>query len=149
MVDGLSASVARSGDVGVCAVGACEALGIDVEAIAPLPDWRDIAPLVDPSRPADAGQLLQTWTRKEALAKAMGIGLPDDMRTLAVPAEPIEPGRWLRVDGWLWVGCPCEDGCVASLVVREPGPDQAGTASITERERSDPRERSWSIEISR
>lgn len=143
----VAVSLARGSGVAMGVVARCDALGMDVEDMDALEHTHGLAGAIGAPTHATGVEILQTWTRKEALAKAMGIGLPDDVRTLAVPAEPIEPGRWLRVDGWLWVGCPCEDGCVASLVVREPGPDQAGRASITERERSETGGRSWSIEV--
>lgn len=125
------------------------AVGIDVEVPTRSTWVQEIAGLIGATPGTPANEVLALWTRKEALAKAMGTGLPDDVRTLAVPAGSIEPGRCLRVDGWLWIGCPCEAGRVASLVVRDPGPDETGTVPIIERGPGEPGVRSWSIAVSR
>lgn len=145
MVDGLAASLARTDDVAMVALGDCLAIGIDVERLRTFDDLRDIVPLMTDTRPDDAWGVLTLWTRKEALAKATGAGLPDDVRSLAVPDAPVEVGSWLRHDGWMWVGCPCEDGCVAALVVKSLGPDAQGNFDIVERHMGEPGVRAWSL----
>ncbi len=147
MADGLAVSLSRTDDLAMCAVADTGPVGIDVERLKPWDHLRDIAPLVTDASPSDARDLLSVWTRKEALAKAMGVGLPDDVRTLEVPTESPEPGRWLRRDGWLWIGCPCEDSCVASLVIGQAGPDESGTCTVVEAQLHEPNVRSWSIEV--
>lgn len=146
---GVVASVSRAEGVAMGVVSTSLAVGIDVEVPSRASWVQEIAGLIGAIPGTPANEVLALWTRKEALAKAMGTGLPDDVRTLAVPHVAIEPGRWFRVDGWLWIGCPCEAGRVASLVVRDPGPDEAGTAPIIEREPCEPGVRSWSIAVSR
>ena len=129
----------------MCVVGRCAALGIDVERLKPWHELRDMASMIDDVPPADANELLRVWTRKEALAKAMGVGLPDDVRSLRVPREVLDIGQWRRVDGWMWIGCPCEDGCVASLVVRSEQVDDEGVFDYLKLGLSEDDARAWSL----
>lgn len=144
-VKGAAVSLSRADDVAMCVVGRCAAIGIDVERMKPWHELRDMAALIDEAPPADADELLRVWTRKEALAKAMGVGLPDDVRSLRVPREVLGIGQWRRVDGWLWVGCPCEDGCVASLVVRSEQVHGEGVFDYLEPALSEDDARAWSL----
>ena len=89
-----------------------------------------MASMIDAHPQEDAHELVELWTRKEALAKALGTGLPDDVRTLRVPDRHVAVGRWLRAEGWLWIGCPCPEGCAAALVARSDRHDDEGTADI-------------------
>lgn len=146
-VDGLAGSLSRTDDTAVCAVAESESIGIDVERLRPWEELADMASLIGHSMPGDARGLLALWTRKEALAKALRTGLPDDVREFEVPAEQLEPGYWQRRDGWLWIGCPCEDGCVASLVVELAGSDECGTCDVVEAELNEQDVRAWSIEL--
>ncbi len=104
-----------------------------------------MVPLMTKAKPTDAREVLALWTRKEAFAKATGMGLPDDVRDLEVPEASLEVGTWIRADGWLWVGCPCEDGCVASLVVKSPGPDGQGGFDCLEPRVRERGVRVWSL----
>lgn len=144
-VEGLAVSLSRTEDVAMCAVAGCEAIGIDVEQLKPWDQLAEIASLIDHAEPGDARELLALWTRKEALSKALGTGLPDDVRTLETPQDPSEIGAWRRSGGWLWLGCPCEDGCVASLVIGNSGPDDRGTVDITESRQTESGVRVWTI----
>lgn len=125
-VDGLSVSLSRADGLAMCAVSDFAAIGIDVEPLRPWSELADMASLVSDSPPQDPRSLLDLWTRKEALAKAMGTGLPDDVRELRVPERSPGICEWIRRDGWLWIGCPCEKRHVASLVVRHAGDDAEG-----------------------
>ncbi|MEQ8316110.1 MAG: 4'-phosphopantetheinyl transferase superfamily protein [Phycisphaerales bacterium] len=131
-VDGLSVSLSRAEGLAMCAVSDCEAIGLDVEQLRPWTELADMATLVSDPPPRDARSLLELWTRKEALAKAMGTGLLDDVRALAVPDRSPAIGEWMRRDGWLWIGCPCEKHHVAALVVRHPGDDAEGGYDVFE-----------------
>jgi phosphopantetheinyl transferase len=132
VVERMAVSLARADDVATCVVGSCESVGIDIERLRPWVELADIAPLLSDAPPGDPQGLLSLWTRKEALAKAMGVGLPDDVRALRVPSRSPEVGEWIREDRWLWIGCPCEKGCVASLVVGQEGPDAGGGYDMIE-----------------
>lgn len=126
VVDGLSASLSRADGLAMCAVSDFEAIGIDVEPLRPWSELAEMASLVSDSPPQEPQSLLELWTRKEALAKAMGTGLPDDVRELRVPERSPAIGEWMRRDGWLWIGCPCEKRHVAALVVQHAGDDADG-----------------------
>jgi len=147
--DGLALSPARSDNEAICAAGRCHALGIDIERVRPWAELADMAELIDHAPPADAHGLLSLWTRKEALAKALGQGLPDDVRALAVPSRSIRFGQWEQLEGLLWVGCPDRAGSVASLVV-EPRSDQqdrstSGTVDIEPLRTGEPGVEAWNL----
>lgn len=129
----------------MCVVAECGAVGIDVERLRPWTELADMASMVSYSSPDNARELLSLWTRKEALAKAIGTGLPDDVRTLRVPERSLDVGAWAREDGWLWIGCPCEDGCVAALVLEHPGPDAYDSVDLTEIRTAETGLRAWSL----
>lgn len=146
VVDGLAVSLSRADGVAMCAVGDGGAIGLDVEPLRPWSELADMASLVGDSPPRDARSLLELWTRKEALAKAMGTGLPDDVRQLRVPERSPGICAWERRDGWLWIGCPCEERHVAALVVRQSGDDAEGGYDMVEM-REKPAIRIWSFEL--
>lgn len=128
--EGFALSLSRSEDAAMCAVSRGAPVGIDVERLRSWPELDEMAALIDHGAAQDAQGLLELWTRKEALAKAMGTGLPDDVRLLRVPQQHVEAGSWLREAGWLWIGCPCEPGHVASLVVRSEREDGRGSLEL-------------------
>ncbi|MGD1914798.1 MAG: 4'-phosphopantetheinyl transferase family protein [Phycisphaerales bacterium] len=126
LVPGLSVSLSRTDDAAMCAVTERPAIGIDIERMRPWSELEDVARDIAHEPINDALRVLERWTRIEALAKAIGHGLPDDVRSLRVPAQTIEPLAWLRADGWLWLGCPHPEGYVASLVIQDDGADGTG-----------------------
>lgn len=81
-------------------------VGIDVEWVHDLPDWRGIAKKLFSSRELEdlekipAEQQLQAffncWTRKEAYIKAIGGGLSIPLKHFDVSLAPNEPARLLR-----------------------------------------------------
>jgi 4'-phosphopantetheinyl transferase len=100
---GLSFNVSHSGDLALICVAGCE-VGVDLEAVRPVPSavpiaWRYFAPeeakfvegggAAGDDEPAGVDRrFLLCWTRKEALAKAVGAGLSLDLRGFAVPLDP-------------------------------------------------------------
>jgi 4'-phosphopantetheinyl transferase len=93
-----SASVSHSGAHVVCAVGAKGALGVDIEQCRPrASDWDDLAAAV--LHPLERQRLANfphagrwrgfhvAWTLKEALGKALGVGLGLDFGSFAFSAE--------------------------------------------------------------
>jgi len=86
---GLSVSLAHSGDVAALAVTEAGRVGVDVERLRPLDD-RALARRFYASSEADALAVLppeerrraffRLWVRKEAVAKAAGVGVPAALR---------------------------------------------------------------------
>jgi 4'-phosphopantetheinyl transferase len=78
-------SVSRSGDVAVIALSTKQEVGVDIEAVLPVPEANEIAALsfsgseyesyaaLDPEDRLEG--FLQRWTRLEAISKALGCGL--------------------------------------------------------------------------
>lgn len=97
-------------------------IGVDIEAERELADLAGLAARVLSARERedlDAGpetsrtrRFLQAWTRKEALAKATGVGLRVEPREIAA-----EPGGQVAMSGRLWLctDLPADDGFVAAL----------------------------------
>jgi 4'-phosphopantetheinyl transferase len=115
--DGLRFNLAHTNGLALIALCLDSEIGVDVEAVRPMEDWRDIAQSHFSPREHDA--LLRTpesdqqnaffrcWTRKEAFLKANGFGLskPLDAFSVSIAEEdfPVlldcawdagEPGRW-------------------------------------------------------
>jgi phosphopantetheinyl transferase len=107
-------SLSHSGDVVVCAAGRLPAIGIDVERIRPRRNWEALsihvlhsterAGLTSCSDPVRWERFYRAWTRKEAFAKALGMGVFDlafdrilfeDGRLSEAPADQV-----LRPSGW-------------------------------------------------
>jgi 4'-phosphopantetheinyl transferase len=92
----LSFSVARSGETGVLAVARGADVGVDVERIDPA---RALGPIADAlfseqeraelralAGERRIGRFFELWTRKEAVAKALGVGLAVPLGRLQAPA---------------------------------------------------------------
>jgi 4'-phosphopantetheinyl transferase len=115
---GVCFNVSHSDALALCAVSRGREVGVDVEALRPLPDadalaerFFSAAELAELRRLPDARRLQAffcCWTRKEAYLKAIGCGLlqpldafdvsvaPEDLDCrLSVPAQPAEAARWL------------------------------------------------------
>jgi phosphopantetheinyl transferase len=149
-VDGPAISLSHSGDVVVCAVGDCEALGVDVEVRAPRTvELTEIAERyftaeearwigVDPE-----ARFRQLWVLKEAYLKALGRGLAGGLATLECRIEPPTIVVRLTADAGdraphltLWQGRDCHVGLAAlgasthevSVTRYSPGgePDELG-----------------------
>jgi len=94
-------NLSHSGHWVACAVSRREPIGIDVETFARLRDYRDIVPAIAHQSerrcieqvPKDSGLALfkRCWTRKEAVLKATGKGLSDDLQTIDVHLDQNEP----------------------------------------------------------
>jgi phosphopantetheinyl transferase len=77
-------SLSHSGDRVLCAIGRVRAVGVDVECVRPRADWSRLADWALHPKEQDrlAGEqrwesFYQVWTLKEALAKALGVGVFD------------------------------------------------------------------------
>lgn len=98
----LHVSVAHSGDQVVVATTWAGPVGVDIEVDRPIDVERFLPRTNGPSetRPVNARQFLTTWTRKESLLKATGVGIATDLRAVEV-GPPAEPARLLS-----WRGGP-------------------------------------------
>lgn len=94
-------NLSHSGRWVACAVSRHEPVGIDVETFARLRDYRDLIPTIaHPAErhyidraPSDSGLALfkRCWTRKEAILKATGKGLSDNLQSINVCLDQDEP----------------------------------------------------------
>jgi phosphopantetheinyl transferase len=124
--DGPAISVSHSGELVVCAVGECTALGIDVEARIPRSvestelAARYFTPYEARWLAADADvRFGMLWVLKEAYLKALGSGLAGGLATLECRIEP--PAIIARVAAaasgaprlGLWRGSGCYVGLAA------------------------------------
>ncbi len=94
----LAFSLAHSDGHALVAVGLAESLGVDLEAVRPFENWRDVA--ISTFAPGEVESLLAldqdarldgffaTWTRKEAIVKLWGEGLSADLKTFEVSTDP-------------------------------------------------------------
>jgi len=99
-------NMSHSGGITVIAVCLGADLGVDVEAIRPLLEWEEIAAShfspderesiqnEQPDTQLDA--FFRCWTRKEALIKAIGMGLSIPLDSFSVTTSLEEPPRLLR-----------------------------------------------------
>ena len=84
-------------------------LGVDLEAIRPMPDWAELASQFFSPAENEALRALPPgvreaafftcWTRKEAYVKALGGGLSIPLDSFDVSLAPGEPPRLLRAAG--------------------------------------------------
>jgi len=87
-------NIAHSGDLIVIGLHKSSEIGVDVEALGRLADWRDLADhylteaeralIADAPNEARAAAFLRAWTRKEAVVKAVGRGLSVPLASFAV-----------------------------------------------------------------
>lgn len=133
----LEFNLTHSAGLALCAVALGRRLGIDVEALRPLPDAAAIAErfFSDAERRAlrsvtEAQRTLaffQCWTRKEAYIKAIGEGLSMPLDRFDVSLLPGEPARLLAVAGdpdaprrWTLHDLDPGPGLVAAIAVEGP-----------------------------
>jgi 4'-phosphopantetheinyl transferase len=106
---GLRFNLAHSGQLALVAVAFGCDVGVDVEALRPIEHWRGIAAryfhpdeaaAIAAAAPSNRNAaFLRCWTRKEAILKAVGVGLAQSLQSFAVPVAD-------RVDGQIDVNTP-------------------------------------------
>ena len=123
----LSFNLAHSDAEAAIAVARGAEVGIDIELLRTVPDFRDIASNVFSD--AELGELaaatdpqlafLRGWTRKEAFVKGTGAGLGCDLRRISVGlrSEETRPLAGHEVSDWT-VQSLRHPNCVAALAVR-------------------------------
>ncbi|MFF9765947.1 4'-phosphopantetheinyl transferase family protein [Streptomyces sp. NPDC053086] len=131
---GLHVSLSHAEAVVAAALSWDAPVGVDVERLRPPADrgalaraalseaeQRAVDELPEPLRDA---QLLRFWTRKEAVAKALGTGLATNLRGIvttahgAVVSLPRECGD---VSAWSLTDLAVRDDVIACVTVRAPG----------------------------
>ncbi|HLH19726.1 MAG TPA: 4'-phosphopantetheinyl transferase superfamily protein [Bryobacteraceae bacterium] len=72
-------NLSHSGEMALVGVALGVEIGVDVERIRPMPDWREIAdrffPPSEAALVADGRDFFHRWTRIEAAVKALGVGI--------------------------------------------------------------------------
>jgi 4'-phosphopantetheinyl transferase len=135
LVDGgVQFNLSHSGTVALVALAADVALGVDVEEMRPLPERRDIVEhYLHPDEAADLNSLdgaaaeqafYRAWTRKEALTKALGLGLNLDLDRFRVSCRPGESPAVRALDGF---DPPPSDWSIADL---DPAPGHVGAIAL-------------------
>ncbi|MCK9893457.1 4'-phosphopantetheinyl transferase superfamily protein [Frankia sp. AgB32] len=131
---GLQVSLSHAEAVVAAALSWDAPVGVDVERLRPLADRRALArtALAEAERQAvdelpdvlrDA-QALRFWTRKEAVAKALGTGLATDLRGIVTTADGAVvslPDQCGDISEWSLADLPDRVGVIASVAVRAPG----------------------------
>lgn len=131
---GLQVSLSHGEAVVVAALSCGAAVGVDVERLRPLADRaalvrtalseaerRTVHELPDALRDA---QVLRFWTRKEAVAKALGTGLATNLRAIVTTADGTLvslPDRCGGVSTWTLSDVTVRDDVIVSVAVRAPG----------------------------
>jgi 4'-phosphopantetheinyl transferase len=105
----LGFNLSHSADLMLIAVAPTRRVGVDVEQVRPIDQGERIVRRYFSAREqgsiagAPEGRateiFLRAWTRKEAVAKAMGEGIVRSLSRLEVTAAPDVPARLLAIDG--------------------------------------------------
>jgi 4'-phosphopantetheinyl transferase len=127
-----AASISHSGDTVLCALGRVARIGVDVEQIRPRRNWEGLATRV--LHPVERRRLAglpeevrwegfyRSWTQKEALAKALGVGLALPFaRILVSGAGELEEGAdipGLEEGRWRVAALGAQPGVAAGLAWR-------------------------------
>jgi 4'-phosphopantetheinyl transferase len=99
----LSFNVSHAGERALIAFSPVREIGIDIEQVDVALDWRELSPLVctaaerrvlDALPPAlQRERLFRCWTAKEALLKALGLGISERLQALTIDlSRPDETG---------------------------------------------------------
>jgi 4'-phosphopantetheinyl transferase len=127
---GFDGSISHAGDQVWVAIAHAARVGIDVDALAALPDASEVVASLHPREAADIAAsthpetaALRCWVRKEAVAKATGLGLSLPLADFIVDVG--EAGSdWLRqapeggqVADWHTLDLPAAPGHCAALAL--------------------------------
>lgn len=131
---GLHVSLSHADAVVAAALSWDAPVGVDVERLRPLADRGALARTALSATERQAveelpaalrdAQVLRFWTRKEAVAKALGTGLATNLRgivTTARGAVVALPDGCGDIAGWSLADLPVRDGVIAAVTVRAPG----------------------------
>jgi 4'-phosphopantetheinyl transferase len=130
-------NVAHSGSLALYAITLLSEVGIDVEALEPVPECEVIAErffsaserreLHEVPEADRAAAFLTCWTRKEAYVKAIGEGLACPLDCFDVTFTPGHAPRFLRIEGddetaWTLLDLQPAVGYVGALAIRAAAP---------------------------
>lgn len=128
---GPSFNIAHSGDEVLVALASCGRLGVDVEAVRDLPDLfsvarasfvvAEVSALASQPPEAQLRHFYRIWSRKEAILKALGIGI-GSLQSLEVSGDIGISNALRRMTlpderGEAWVVRPLRDGDDSSSAV--------------------------------
>jgi 4'-phosphopantetheinyl transferase len=127
--DGLRFNLSHSGDLAAIALARDRAVGVDLEYVRPLSSAQRIAERLWSSDETaalgaldDGGRLtafFATWTRKEAVVKALGEGITGRLDGFQVPTQAAPTSATLDISGAAW--------WIADL---RPAPGYLGTLAV-------------------
>jgi 4'-phosphopantetheinyl transferase len=144
-IDGeVSFSLSHSEELALCGLVRGRILGVDVEAMRPLPDVMSLAGrvlskiehqlVIRAPVTQRAGAFLRLWTRKEAVLKAIGVGLIDELDAIDVSTSrpssecaAIDPDRLARL---CVADLELPIGFVGALAVERSSTEDAATVRI-------------------
>ena len=132
----LEFNLTHSGQLALVVVAHSAEVGIDVEIVRPMPDalrlaerffsTGEIAALNQMAPAEQAGAFLNLWTRKEALAKATGVGIANSLARFEI--APGAEAKVKAIDGdarlaapWTLHSFTPAPGYIAAVAVRSPG----------------------------
>jgi 4'-phosphopantetheinyl transferase len=120
-LEGVSFSVSHSGELGLIAIAEPgRRIGVDVEQLRPDRDVRALAErFFHPEEAAGIGDdraaFYRCWTRKEAVVKALGLGLAHPLDSFVVDFEVPGPRPVRGVPGMSVKGLAVPEGYAAAL----------------------------------
>lgn len=131
-------NVAHAGDQALIAIARDVEVGVDIELLRPLDERQALADMILSPTEKERWQLLSEemriwafyalWTRKEAVAKAIGQGLLMELNTLGVSFESGLPARLLEIpqmygrpQDWTLVALDAAAGYAAALAAPARG----------------------------
>lgn len=126
----ISCNLSHSGDQVWAALSYLPRLGIDVESAVAPADYRDIMRSFHPleieelqSLPDAGAAMMRCWARKEAVAKAVGMGLSLPLNAYAVKVDATRHA-WVRVPppeparaAWTAIDLPLSGAYVGALAI--------------------------------
>jgi 4'-phosphopantetheinyl transferase len=135
-------NMSHSGELTLIALCLDSEIGVDVEAMRPIAEWEEIAAshfshqenesLRDEEPKARINAFFRCWTRKEALIKAIGMGLSIPLDSFTVSTSLTKPAMLLH--------CAWDPDAVQrwTLVHLEPGLGHVGALAVEDAD--------WSIQ---
>lgn len=128
----LSFNLSHSGNIGMLAIGRVAAIGVDVEQLRAIANLDGLAAAVLTATecialtrvPAEIRHsvFLCCWTRKEAVLKALGVGMSVDPRTIEVGMAPVRWADFAEVAGIHVRRIACGRDAVAAIAMASPVP---------------------------